>query len=147
MADKKVIAVTVIHRTLEPGKPGDTSKGIKAVPPKIQVVQPKTVFMVSTDDRKGYAQSEYDELKGMGAIRDPGKDEKVQVDVENMVADGETRTTTKKTTTTASGSGSTGSGSTAGKAGTKSGEGKQSGDATGAKAGEGAGDSGNDNLV
>ena len=144
MADKKVIAVTTVHRTLEPGVPADKSKGIAAKAPKIQTSQAGTIFMASTDDRKGYDQSEYDELKALGAIRDPEKDEKVAVSVENLVADSNTggkTTTTKTKTTTASGTGSsTGKGSTA-KTG---GEGKDSGDGTGAKAGEGAGDGSND---
>ena len=149
MADKKVIAVTTVHRTLEAGEPGDKSKGIKPKAPKIQVIQAGTIFMASTAERKGYDQSEYDELKALGAIRDPEKDEKVAVSVENIVADGAdgSKTTTTKTTksTTASGTGSAaGKGSTAGKPGTKSGEGTKTGDETGANAGEGAGESGND---
>lgn len=149
MADKKVIAVTTVHRTLEAGEPGDKSKGIKPKAPKIQVIQAGTIFMASTAERKGYDQSEYDELKALGAIRDPEKDEKVAVSVENIVADGAdgSKTTTTKTTksTTASGTGSAaGKGSTAGKLGTKSGEGTKTGDETGANAGEGAGESGND---
>lgn len=143
MADKKVIAVTTVHRTLEAGEPGDKSKGIKPKAPRIQVIQAGTIFMASTAERKGYDQSEYDELKALGAIRDPEKDEKVAVSVENIVADGAdgSKTTTTKTTksTTASGTGSAaGKGSTAGKPGTKT------GDETGANAGEGAGESGND---
>lgn len=139
MADKKVIAVTVVHRTLAPGQPGDKSKGISAKPPKVQVIQPKTVFMVSDDAREGYDQSEYDELLALGAIRVPDKDEKVEVSVENIVTDDAGGKATKTTkTTTKSGSGSTGKGSTA----STGGEGKQSGDAKGAKAGEGPNQSG-----
>ncbi|PZQ95200.1 MAG: hypothetical protein DI533_20325 [Cereibacter sphaeroides] len=143
MADKKVIAVTTVHRTLEAGEPGDKSKGIKPKAPKIQVIQAGTIFMASTAERKGYDQSEYDELKALGAIRDPEKDEKVAVSVENIVADGadgsKTVTTKTTTSTTASGTGSaSGKGSTA-KTG---GEGKETGDAKGAKAGEGPNQSG-----
>jgi hypothetical protein len=149
MANKKVIAVTTIHRTLEPGTAADKTKGIAAKPPKIQVIQAGTIFLASTEDRKGYDQSEYDELKGLGAIRDPEKDEKVAVSVENIVAEGAdgSKTTTTKTvkSTTASGTGSaSGKGSTAGKPGTKTGEGTNTGDETGANAGEGAGESGNE---
>ena len=62
MADKqKVIAVTVIHRTLEPGKPADKANGVSATRPKMQVIQPKTVFMTRDKD-------EFDELMEAGAI-------------------------------------------------------------------------------
>lgn len=111
MADKKVIATTVIHRTLEPGTAA--KDGSPAKRPKIQVIQPGTVFMASTDDRKGYDKSEYDELKSLGAIRDPGKDEKVEVSVENVVTTsaGTKKTTTKQTSQTGSGeNGGSGSG-------------------------------------
>lgn len=143
MADKKVIAVTTVHRTLEPGVPADKQKGTAAKPPKVQVIQAGTIFLSSTDERKGYELSEYDELKALGAIRDPEKDEKVAVSVENIVAEGAdgSKTTKKetKTSTTASGTGSaSGKGSTA-KTG---GEGKETGDAKGAKAGEGPNQSG-----
>lgn len=103
MAEKtKVIAKTVIHRTLEPGKPGDKSKGISPTKPKIQVIQPGTVFQ--TRDK-----AEYDELMGAGAIRLPEKGEKVAVDIENVVPDGDTGTKTasrtKATSTGKSGDG------------------------------------------
>ncbi len=142
-SEKKVIAVTNIHRTLVPGEPADKSKGIGPKAPKIQVIQAGTIFMASTEERKGYEQSEYDELMALGAIREPEKGEKVAVSVENIVAesgDGSKTTTTKTTkSTTASGTGSpAGKGSTA-KTG---GEGKDSGDAKGAKAGEGPNQSG-----
>ena len=92
MADKqKVIAVTVIHRTLEPGKPADKAKGVSATRPKMQVIQPKTVFMTRDKD-------EFDELMEAGAIRLPEKGEKIEVDIENAVVGDGDDTTTKKTT-------------------------------------------------
>lgn len=74
----KVIANTMIHRTVAPGERGDKQKGIRPKPPKIQVIRPGTIFQ--TRDK-----AEYDDLKTMGAIRDPEKGEKVEVDVENVV--------------------------------------------------------------
>lgn len=97
MADKqKVIAVTVIHRTLEPGKPADKAEGIRPTKPKIQVIQPKTVFMTRDKD-------EFDELMEAGAIRLPEKGEKIEVDIENAVVGDGDDTTTKATSTGKSG--------------------------------------------
>jgi len=130
MADKqKVIAVTVIHRTLEPGKPADKAKGVSATRPKMQVIQPKTVFMTRDKD-------EFDELMEAGAIRLPEKGEKIEVDIENAVVGDGDDTTTKATST--------------GKAtkGTESGTTKTSANAgtttSGSQAGEGGDGDGND---
>lgn len=74
MSDNRtVIAVTVISRTVEPGKPGDRLKGIRPTPPKIQMIQPKTVFQTQSKE-------EFDDLMAMGAIRLPDKGEEVTVD-------------------------------------------------------------------
>ena len=143
MADKKVIAVTVVHRTLAAGVPGDKSKGISAKPPKVQVIQPKTVFLVSNSDREGFELSEYEELKALGAIRDPDKDEKVEVSVENVVADetvdGKTTKTTK-TSTKAPAKTPAAKATTGTKAGENTGDNTGSGD----NGDNGAGDAGND---
>lgn len=137
MADKqKVIAVTVIHRTLEPGKPGDKSEGIRPTKPKIQVIQPKTVFMTRDKD-------EFDELMEAGAIRLPEKGEKIEVDIENAVVGDGDDTTTKETTKATS----TGKSGKATK-GTESGTTKTSANAgtttSGSQAGEGGDGDGND---
>lgn len=77
MADKtKVIAVTVIHRTVKPGVRGDASKGIAPIKPEVQIVKPGTIFLVDA--------TEYAELSKAGAIRLPEKDEKVAVGIENV---------------------------------------------------------------
>ena len=137
MADKqKVIAVTVIHRTLEPGKPADKAKGVSATRPKMQVIQPKTVFMTRDKD-------EFDELMEAGAIRLPEKGEKTEVDIENAVVGDGDDTTTKKTTKATS----TGKSGKATK-GTESGTTKTSANAgtttSGSQAGEGGDGDGND---
>lgn len=84
---KKVIAVTEIHRTLAPGEAGDKSKGIRPKPPKVQIIAPKTVFMASTVKDRDDDTSEFDRLLKSGAIREPEKDEKVAVNIENIVPD------------------------------------------------------------
>ena len=92
----KVIANTVIHRTLKPGERGNRKQGIPSVPPKIQVIKAGTIFQ--TRDK-----AEYDDLKAAGAIREPDKGEKIEVDVANVVpeedsksrASGGGRTTTR----------------------------------------------------
>ena len=137
MADKqKVIAVTVIHRTLEPGKPADKAKGVSATRPKMQVIQPKTVFMTRDKD-------EFDELMEAGAIRLPEKGEKIEVDIENAVVGDGDDTTTKKTTKATS----TGKSGKATK-GTESDTTKTSANAgtttSGSQAGEGGDGDGND---
>lgn len=96
---KKVIAVTEIHRTLAPGEPGDKSKGIRPKPPKVQIIAPKTVFMVSTVADRDDDTSEFDRLLKSGAIREPEKDEKVAANIENIVPDDDAnakKTNTKK---------------------------------------------------
>ena len=133
MADKqKVIAVTVIHRTLEPGKPADKAKGVSATRPKMQVIQPKTVFMTRDKD-------EFDELMEAGAIRLPEKGEKIEVDIENAVVGDGDDTTTKATSTGKSGKATKG---------TESGTTKTSANAgtttSGSQAGEGGDGDGND---
>ena len=119
MADKqKVIAVTVIHRTLEPGKPADKAKGVSATRPKMQVIQPKTVFMTRDKD-------EFDELLEAGAIRLPEKGEKIEVDIENaVVGEGDDTTkTTKATSTGKSGKATKGTESDTTTSGSQAGEG------------------------
>lgn len=133
MADKqKVIAVTVIHRTLEPGKPADKAKGVSATRPKMQVIQPKTVFMTRDKD-------EFDELMEAGAIRLPEKGEKIEVDIENAVVGDGDDTTTKATSTGKSGKATKGTESgtttTSANAGTTT---------SGSQAGEGGDGDGND---
>ena len=101
MADsKKVIAITEIHRTIEPGVAGDKSKGIRPKPPKVQIIAPKTVFMASTKADRDDGTSEFDRLLKSGAIREPEKDEKVAVDIKNIVPEGDAKssqtTDTKK---------------------------------------------------
>lgn len=142
MADKKVIAVTVIHRTLAPGEPGDKSKGIAAKAPKVQVIQPKTVFLASNDAREGFDQSEYAELKASGAIRDPDSDEKVEVSVENLVVDEAGSKTTKTKTASTKAPAKT-------VTGTKAGENTGAGDNTGETntGDQGAGDNAGNDLV
>ena len=81
MADKKVIAINIIHRTLAPGIAGDKSKGVKATPPKIQVVKPGTAFLASTDKGENGEESEFDFLTKSTppAAREPKSDEKVEI--------------------------------------------------------------------
>lgn len=75
-----LIAINQIIRTVEPGVPGDKSKGIKATPPKTQVIQPKTIFVAQDE-------TEFNELtEGPApAARAPEKDEKVEVSIENVL--------------------------------------------------------------
>lgn len=133
---KKVIAVTEIHRTLAPGEPGDKSKGIRPKPPKVQIIAPKTVFMVSTVADRDDDTSEFDRLLKSGAIREPEKDEKVAVNIENIVPDDDAnakKTNTKKAVNAKSSE----------TTGTKAGENKGSGETGGkttASGAEGAGD-------
>ena len=92
MADsKKVIAITEIHRTIEPGVAGDKAKGIRPKPPKVQIIAPKTVFMASTKADQDDGSSEFDRLLKSGAIREPEKDEKVAVDIKNIVPEGDAK--------------------------------------------------------
>jgi hypothetical protein len=74
---KRVIAVTVIHRTTTPGKPGNRREGIAPTPPTVQIIKPNTVFLAK--DR-----AEYEELLAMGAIRRPEKDETVSVSLDSL---------------------------------------------------------------
>ena len=93
MADNRtVIAVTVISRTIEPGKPGDKQKGIRPTPPKVQMIQPKTVFQTQSKE-------EFDELMSLGAIRLPEKDEQVAVDPANALPKAKKEAAPKKTST------------------------------------------------
>ena len=129
---KKVIAVTEIHRTIKPGQRGDKAKGIAPVKPTVQIIAPKTVFMASTEADRDDGTSEFDRLLAAKAIREPEKDEKVQVDIENVVPEDEnskkTKTTNKSsskstkgtesgTTKTSDNSGTTKSGSQTGAGG------------------------------
>ncbi len=66
----RVIAVTQIHQTIEPGKTKTATEAGK--PPKVRVIPAGTVFTVTGS----YEQ----ELRDAGAIRDPQKGEKVAVD-------------------------------------------------------------------
>lgn len=96
---KKVIAITEIHRTLAPGEAGDKSKGIRPKPPKVQIIAPKTVFMASTVKDRDDDSSEFSRLLASGAIREPEKDEKVAVDIKNIVPEDDAnaaKTGTKK---------------------------------------------------
>ena len=131
MADsKKVIAITEIHRTIEPGVAGDKSKGIRPKPPKVQIIAPKTVFMASTKADRDDDTSEFDRLLKSGAIREPEKDEKVAVDIKNIVPEDDAnaaKTGTKKSVNAKSSQ----------TTGTKAGENKGSGEDGGSK---GAGD-------
>lgn len=76
----KVIANTVIHRTVKPGERGNAKNGIAPVKPTIQVIKAGTIFQTRSKE-------EYDDLLAMGAIRLPEKGEKVEVAVENIVAE------------------------------------------------------------
>ena len=67
---KTVIANTTIHRTTKLGSAADPSKGVLAVAPEVQVIQPGTVF--KTQDER-----EYKDFKASGAIRDAAEDAKV----------------------------------------------------------------------
>lgn len=137
MADKqKVIAVTVIHRTLEPGKPADKAKGVSATRPKMQVIQPKTVFMTRDKD-------EFDELMEAGAIRLPEKGEKIEVDIENAVV-GDGDDTTTKTTTKATSTGKSGKATKATESGTTKTSANAGTTTSGPQAGEGGDGDGND---
>lgn len=121
---KKVIAVTEIHRTIAPGEAGDKSKGIRPKPPKVQIIAPKTVFMASTTKDRDDDTSEFDRLLAVGAIREPEKDEKVAVNIENIVPDDDAnakKTNTKKAVNAKSSE----------TTGTKAGENKGSGSAGG----------------
>lgn len=73
----RVIALTDIHRTVEPGKPGDKSKGINPVAPKTQHIKSGTIFMTKDSD-------EYADLIKSGAIRRPREDDKIAVPVEQV---------------------------------------------------------------
>lgn len=137
MADKqKVIAVTVIHRTLEPGKPADKAKGVSATRPKMQVIQPKTVFMTRDKD-------EFDELMEAGAIRLPEKGEKIEVDIENAVVGDGDDTTTKKTTKATS-TGKSGKATKGTESGTTTTSANAGTTTSGSQAGEGGDGDGND---
>jgi len=76
----KVIANTVIHRTVKPGVKGNRKDGVAPVKPTIQVIKAGTIFQTRSKE-------EYDDLLAMGAIRLPEKGEKVEVAVENIVAE------------------------------------------------------------
>ena len=62
-----LIAKTVIHRTTKPGKAGDKTKGVKAIPPEQEVIQPGEVFEATSADERT-------ELIGLGAAVDAPKD-------------------------------------------------------------------------
>lgn len=121
---KKVIAITEIHRTLAPGEAGDKSKGIRPKPPKVQIIAPKTVFMASTVKDRDDDSSEFSRLLASGAIREPEKDEKVAVDIKNIVPEDDAnaaKTGTKKSVNAKSSQ----------TTGTKAGENKGSGEGGG----------------
>lgn len=80
MANKKqVIAVTVIHRTIEPGKAGDKVKGISPQKPKIKAIEPGAIFMADDETALSSGKTEFGELMDAGAIRVPDSGEKVPV--------------------------------------------------------------------
>lgn len=70
----RVIAVHEIHKMVEPGKPKTPTS--KAIPPKHEIIKPGTVFNVTGDWEA--------ELRAAKAIRDPGKNESVPVDVSKI---------------------------------------------------------------
>ena len=146
---KKVIAVTEIHRTVKPGQHGDKSKGISPVKPTVQIIAPKTVFMASTEADRDDGTSEFDRLLAAKAIREPEKDEKVQVDIENVVPEDENskKTNTTKTTNKSS-SKSTNKSSSKSTKGTESGTTKTSDNSgtttSGSQTGAGGDGDGND---
>lgn len=57
----RVIALNTIHRTVEPGDPGDKNKGIAPKKPKVEILKAGDVFETSG--------VELEELKEAGAIR------------------------------------------------------------------------------
>lgn len=65
--EKKVVALVTIHKTVEPGKPGDKNAGIAPTKPKVMEIEPGTIMMVGKD--------EYKELKALKAIRDYTEEE------------------------------------------------------------------------
>jgi hypothetical protein len=50
MADSKTFrAITEVHITEEPGKPGDKSKGIRPTPPKVKIIPANSKFKIDPD--------------------------------------------------------------------------------------------------
>lgn len=68
MAQRKVIALNTVHRTIEPGK--HKTADSPAVKPKTQEIKPGTNFLADDEPKEGRAKSEYQELKDAKAIRD-----------------------------------------------------------------------------
>lgn len=68
MAQKKVIALNTIQRTIKPGK--HKTADSPAVKPELQTINPGTNFMVEDTPAEGRSKSEYQELKDAKAIRD-----------------------------------------------------------------------------
>lgn len=68
MSLKQLVAVTTIHLTLEPGQPGDRSKGIRPVPPKVLVIDANTQFKAMNEEQET-------ELLASGAARKATKDD------------------------------------------------------------------------
>lgn len=70
----KVIAITEIHRTVEPGVPGDKAKGIAAIAPKTQIIPPGSILDATGEELK--------ELRKLKAVRDPAPGEKIGVSID-----------------------------------------------------------------
>ncbi len=77
----RVVAVTEIHEVIQPGKPADKDKGIKAVAPTKRIIPAGTVFSV--------VGSREEELRGLKAIRDLLPGEKVAVPAESFHVEAE----------------------------------------------------------
>lgn len=77
-----LIAINQIHRTLKAGEVGDKSKGIRPTPPKIQIIEPRSVFNALDED-------DYEELTSgtYPAARKPEKEDNVRVSAENQISD------------------------------------------------------------
>lgn len=69
----KVIAITEIHRTVEPGAPGDKQKGIAPVKPTVQIIPPGSIIETTG--------SELADLRRLKAVRDPLPGEKIGVSI------------------------------------------------------------------
>jgi hypothetical protein len=69
MTLKPLVALTVIHQTLEPGKEGDEKKGLAPIPPKVRVIEPfsktRMAFMAASDEQQA------DMLRSGGAALAP----------------------------------------------------------------------------
>lgn len=67
MSQATMIAKTVIHRTIKPGKPADKAAGTPPVKPEIQIIRSGARFKADNSAKLPSGKTECEELEALGA--------------------------------------------------------------------------------